>query len=288
LLGLLEVHTVNGFTFEGKGGNPAGIVRLKETLDEQTMQKIAYDLGYSETAFIKSHQANNHSFRFFTPLQEVGICGHATVAGFSYLYQQKIISPGEHNMNCGAGQLPITVMENGLISMRQKLPEFGKTLPVITVAPLLNLETEALPGPIQIVSTGLRKIFCPVESRDKLDSISPDEKAIINLSKEHNVTGIYCFSYAAGKIICRNFAPLVGISEDNATGTSAAALGCYLWHRRERTEKEFPLHIVQGGPHQEKGTLFPNLTIEKDNITSVSVAGWGETVNTEIIEVAHG
>ena len=69
-------------TSDGRGGNPAGVVLDAGGLDDAAMQRIAADLGYSETAFLfpRDHEPNVYDVRFFAPEQEVPFCGHATIA----------------------------------------------------------------------------------------------------------------------------------------------------------------------------------------------------------------
>jgi len=63
------------FTTDASGGNPAGVVLDARGLDDQTMQAIAAEVGYSETAFL-----TDRAVRYFSPKAEVPFCGHATIA----------------------------------------------------------------------------------------------------------------------------------------------------------------------------------------------------------------
>jgi len=63
------------FTSDPAGGNPAGVVLDARGLDDQAMQAIAAEVGYSETAFVV-----DGSVRYFSPKAEVPFCGHATIA----------------------------------------------------------------------------------------------------------------------------------------------------------------------------------------------------------------
>ena len=86
----MRYYIVDAFTDRPFGGNPAGVVLLGEEAfpDESLMIKIAAELRFSETAFVRYTQANkqsdNHAFtahvRYFTPKAEVELCGHATIA----------------------------------------------------------------------------------------------------------------------------------------------------------------------------------------------------------------
>ncbi|WP_421021536.1 PhzF family phenazine biosynthesis isomerase, partial [Klebsiella pneumoniae] len=74
----VEFYHLNAFVAQGQGGNPAGVVRHVDMLDDAQMQAIATDFGYPETAFIGHSEQANIKLRFFTPTNEVAFCGHAT------------------------------------------------------------------------------------------------------------------------------------------------------------------------------------------------------------------
>lgn len=283
----VEAFTVNAFTYKGRGGNPAGVVLAGRELCDKNKLKIASSLGYSETAFIQPYSDNRHHIRFFTPVAEVGLCGHATIASYSLMLNLGLISPGEFQMECIAGQLPIQVKDNGLVVMQQALPKFDEILEPSEVLHTIGLGEAAVGtvGPIQVVSTGLRKILCPIPTKKALEELTPNLEAIKALSRGYGVTGIYCFTLDAEQfILCRNFAPLVGINEDNATGTSVAALCCYLHHHGLRKAVDFPQGFLQGGPKLEPGYLEGCLKISDCQISQVQVAGHSTVMGKEKLE----
>lgn len=74
---------INAFAKTNEGGNPAGIVLNAGVLSENDMKKIAGILGLSETAFVTKSDVADYRVRFFTPSEEVDLCGHATIGTFS-------------------------------------------------------------------------------------------------------------------------------------------------------------------------------------------------------------
>ena len=74
----MKIYFVDSFTKERFKGNPAAVCVPDKELDIDTMQKIATEIGFSETAFIKQITDNIYSIRFFTPKIEIPLCGHAT------------------------------------------------------------------------------------------------------------------------------------------------------------------------------------------------------------------
>ena len=131
--------------------------------------------------------------------------------------------------------------------------------------------------PIQVASTGLHKIFVPVASLESLLSIVPDFAAIESVSRLHGAIGMYCYSLESksnATAHCRNFAPVVGIMEDSATGTSAAALSCVL-RQNGILEKSASLRLVyeQGDCIGQPSEIIVLLDLEDDVICGVRVAG---------------
>ena len=233
----MKVHVVSAFTSNGNGGNIAGVVLLKEFPSDNQMQAVASQAGYSETAFVTVQNSNTQHIRFFAPTKEVSLCGHATIASYAWLKENGTIQAGMHTMICPAGPQKIRVSQDGNVAMSQNLPSFGPTLAADTIISSLGIEKSDIDPnlPLQVASTGLNKIFVPLRSMEALYRIQPNFTQIADVSIQHNAIGMYCYTtetrYQA-TAHCRNFAPVVGILEDSATGTSAAALSTLLYHHR--------------------------------------------------------
>ena len=75
----MTVQRIAAFSKDGHGGNPAGVVISEKLPDEQEMQTLAAEIGYSETAFA-APSADGWRVRYFAPAMEVPFCGHATIA----------------------------------------------------------------------------------------------------------------------------------------------------------------------------------------------------------------
>ncbi|HDN95681.1 MAG TPA: PhzF family phenazine biosynthesis protein, partial [Thermoplasmatales archaeon] len=75
-------YIANAFTNKPFKGNPAGVVLEADLLNEKQMQRIAADLKCSETAFLMKSEKADYKLRYFTPIREVDLCGHATIATF--------------------------------------------------------------------------------------------------------------------------------------------------------------------------------------------------------------
>lgn len=82
----MKTYFVDSFTNEKFKGNPAAVCLPDTELDSQTMQNIATEIGFSETAFIKQISDNVYSIRFFSPKTEIPLCGHATLASSKIVF----------------------------------------------------------------------------------------------------------------------------------------------------------------------------------------------------------
>lgn len=224
-----------------KTGNPAGFVDLraqKKSLADEVMLAIAAKVGFSETAFIYSAADADFEVRFFTPSDEVDLCGHATIGLFSGMYQLGFIDAGTYTQKTKAGRLAVTIDSNGAVLMTQAQPQYGLILDEIQrsqVAKSLGLEVTDLHEtlPCQMVSTGLWDILVPLKSTEALEAIQPDFDAITEMSRGLSAVGYHVFALTeptalTTKASCRNFAPLYAILEEAATGTSNGALAAYL------------------------------------------------------------
>ncbi|MEX0906324.1 MAG: PhzF family phenazine biosynthesis protein [Balneolaceae bacterium] len=85
----IETYIVDSFTDEPFKGNPAGVCILKQKLKDDTMLSIAGELGLSETAFItKTGRSNSYNIRYFSPVMEIPLCGHATLASSKIVFDK--------------------------------------------------------------------------------------------------------------------------------------------------------------------------------------------------------
>lgn len=76
----MNTYFVDSFTTTRFAGNPAAVCWPAQELSAATMQQVAAEIGFSETAFVRPRPAGGYAIRFFTPKQEIPLCGHATLA----------------------------------------------------------------------------------------------------------------------------------------------------------------------------------------------------------------
>ncbi len=273
------VATLNAFARTKRGGNPAGIVPDADGLAETFMQKVAARVGLSETAFVQKSAAADFKIRFFTPAAEVDLCGHATIAVFSLLFGLRRITPGQHCQETKAGILGVEVRADGTVFMEQTLPVFESCIDRGEVAGSLGIGLDSLAPdmPVQIVSTGLPDIIVPVVSLRALSSLRPDLERIAEISRKHGAVGYHAFSLETKHMStahCRNFAPLYGIPEEAATGTSSGALACYLFKHGKVTDVQArKLVFEQGDILKRPSEILVRLEIGNNKIVRVQVGG---------------
>jgi len=103
----LEMYQVNAFASRYDEGNPAGVIELSEFLDDDVMISIAKENGYAETAFYTVN-GPDYNLRWFTPLQEVALCGHATLATAYIIAQEKRIKKDSYRFHTLSGLIEVT------------------------------------------------------------------------------------------------------------------------------------------------------------------------------------
>lgn len=231
----IKYYHVNAFTDTKDGGNPAGVVVDANHLTSSQMQSIAMKLGFSETAFVLDG-GFDHDFhvRFFTPTEEVDLCGHATIATFSLLKQLDKLPPqSTFVQKTKAGLLKVVVNE-GLVLMDQADPiHVKKNIDQDMLCEMMSLSQNDLGiadlmSEAEIWTTGLEDILLPVKTKEALINLEPNMDKLSDYSHQLDVIGVHAFTIEHDKIWCRNFAPGCGIPEESATGTSNGALGACL------------------------------------------------------------
>lgn len=230
----MRVYVMDAFSDRMFGGNQAGIVLADRELSDEIMRQVAAELKHSETVFIRQETDGVH-LRYFTPAGEVDLCGHATVAAFALLRKLGCIADGTQKAMTRAGALEIEV-SGETVWMDMAPPKSLGVLPKESWEELyaaygLTLSDRPEGLEPEIVSTGLADIMMPVNSHETLMRAEQSEKAVTELSKRFDVTGVHMFCLGEDKVYCSNFAPLYDIPEECATGTSNGALTYYLYER---------------------------------------------------------
>lgn len=256
---------VDAFTSEPTAGNPAGVVPDAGDLDASQMQAIANELGAPETAFVRPTDEADRELRYFTPEQEVPLCGHATIAAHSFLFERAIIDDGVHTMATDAGTFEIECEIDGTVWMEQANAEFEPVdLAHGDVADALDVDVASLRDvgadfPLTRASTGLPFLFVPINYFEHLSGMDPDFNGIEDLCDAVDATGLYAFTFdtidGESTVHGRSFVPGAGIDEDPVTGTASGALGALLRHHGAIDEEIHPVVVEQGHFLDRPGTV---------------------------------
>lgn len=281
-MGYRPVYVVDAFTRVALEGNPAGVVPLARGLSEAQMLAVAREMNLSETAFVLPSAEADLRLRFFTPTQEVPLCGHALVASLILLHEL-----GEVHLSGDAVRLRVETAAGVLaadlardaggvrVDTTQATPAFRPfERPVDDLLGILGASADDLRAdlPVELSSTGLWDVMVPLAGADAFDGLMPDCRALAALSREVGAVGVYAFVDEGDGLRCRSFAPAVGVDEDPASGTSAGALGAYLLRHGE-VRPDTPLLVSQGGACGRPGTIRVVVSGEPGEPTGVVVGG---------------
>ncbi|WP_016697388.1 PhzF family phenazine biosynthesis isomerase [Actinoalloteichus spitiensis] len=250
------------FASDPSGGNPAGVVLDARGLDDDSMLRIAADVGYSETAFLSptGTDGQHYGLRFFSPLAEVAFCGHATLATAVALAEHG--RTGRLVFDTPAGEVPVTT-EDGppvtatLTSVPTRSRPASEAEVAAALAALRWSPEDLDPGwPPHVSFAGNDHLVLGARTRGRLARLDYDFEALTEVSREHGWTTTQLFwSEDEGTVHSRNPFPLGGVVEDPATGAAAAAFGGYL-RALGRVPRRREIRIVQGEDMGRRGELL--------------------------------
>jgi len=236
----------SAFTIDPQGGNPAGVVLDARGLDGDAMQRIAAEVGYSETAFLLPRADGDLDVRYFSPLAEVSFCGHATIAAM--VAQAHVHGPGDVVLHTQAGRVRVTV-DAGFVATLTSVAPRVDTLHAADLDALLaalgwrhdELDRALPPG---LAYAGAWHPVIAAASRARLADLHYDFDALAALMAVRGWTTInLVWRENAHTLHARNPFPPGGVVEDPATGAAAAALGAYLASQeRLPNDRRFTIH----------------------------------------------
>jgi PhzF family phenazine biosynthesis protein len=249
----INVETARVFTNDGGNGNWLGVVMSAESLDKNTMQRIAKVLGFSETSFVfpVAEIKADYKVRFFTPEKEIPFAGHPSI-GTLFVLKKLGVLPQKMNYTqlIGARIVRLSAEPNGLIYMDQGEPAFGGKIGAADAAKLLGLNENQVAGTAQTVSTGLPHLIIPLVSKAALLKAQISLSVYERVRKLAKADCVMPFFAKDNKARCRMFAPAYGVKEDPATGSGCGPLASFIFasntlNRRAATGT-FRLEALQG------------------------------------------
>ena len=170
----MRFYIVDCFAEAKYQGNPLAVLIPDRPVSDAEMQRIAIEIGFSETTFIMSgRQADGgYDVRIFTTSCEVPFAGHPTL-GTAYVIREMLDGgrPSRVLLNLRAGQIPVDFAPDGMGVMTQNQPVFGEILPRDAAVAAVSLSEDDVRDdfPVQWVSTGLEAVITPLRSVEALE-----------------------------------------------------------------------------------------------------------------------
>jgi len=246
----ITIYQVDAFSDKPFGGNPAAVCVLDSWLSDHMMQDIAGELNLSETAFCVKEEDQYH-LRWFTPVDEVRMCGHATLATGHIFFTELDYKEDSISFQTKSGELTVAKLSEGHYKM---------TLPTDEVLVVfyedgldkLNIDYES-------VFVGKDDYLMILKDESEVLKARPDFKAISKLDKR----GVIITAKGdEADFVSRCFYPALGIDEDPVTGSAHTLLTPY-WSRRLSKNDLHAKQLSKRG-----GELTCQLKGEKVNISA--------------------
>lgn len=239
----VRIKQIDAFTRQPFRGNPAGVVTDAELLTDEEMQLIAREMNLSETAFVTDSEEADLQLRWFTPTQEVDLCGHATIAAFHALAEE-----GKFGIEVGAELAFRVETRSGILEVQldwdEQKPIISFELPVhqFEEAPLnkamlaeaLHLEETDFEANPMKASNGYS--YALVKSRELIDKAQPDYSRIRSWWDEYGINALALATVNTTDDVqwdMRFFAPALGVNEDPVTGSANGPMALYLWYQNK-------------------------------------------------------
>ncbi|HSV98679.1 MAG TPA: PhzF family phenazine biosynthesis protein [Sedimentisphaerales bacterium] len=289
----LTFYIVDVFAEQKYAGNQLAVFRNAEGLPSETMQKIAKEMGFSETTFILSDSPRDggYNVRIFTLAAEVPFAGHPTL-GTAYVIRREILgqSADRVNLNLKIGQIPVAFEPQPggekIPWMTPKEATFHETFDAKEVAPLLRIRPEDIDAdfPIETVTTGLPFVFVPMRSLDAVRRAAAVRDRWLDWVKDRQAKMVMVFCRqaveAGSHIHARMFADYYGIVEDPATGSANSCLAAYLVKHRCFGTDSIDVRVEQGYEIGRPSRIYLRAGL-KNGRTEVNVGG-------KVVPVAGG
>jgi PhzF family phenazine biosynthesis protein len=224
----LPIYQIDAFANKAFEGNPAAICPLQSWLPDEVMQSIAAENNLSETAFFVPAEHGYH-IRWFTPLAEVDLCGHATLASAYVIFSVLASEENTINFESKSGVLKVE-QKNDLLVM-----DFPSQPPASCPTPE-EIQHAFKSRPVDCLKS--EDYIVVFENEDEVAFAQPDFNALSKL----DLRGVAITAKSSRyDFVSRFFAPKYGINEDPVTGSAFTQLAPY-WSSKLGLKK---LHAKQ-------------------------------------------
>lgn len=218
----VQFYKIDAFTNEAFKGNPAAVCLLTEEQDAEWMQKVASEMNLSETAFLLPKE-NGYSLRWFTPVAEVDLCGHATLASAHALFEHGTLGDQISVQFFTKSGILTATKQGDWIELN-----FPSEPPEECECPeyLLN----GLGHSVTYCGKNRMDYIVEVESEELVRNLEPNWSEL----EKVDTRGIVVTARSTGSefdFVSRAFFPALGISEDPVTGSAHCGLAPY-WEKQ--------------------------------------------------------
>ncbi len=232
-----DVQRIAAFSDGDSGGNPAGVLIAASLPNTSEMQRIAADVGFSETAFATPLDSGAWRTRYFSPESEVPFCGHATIALGAALAREN--GNGVYTLQLNEATITVegqqgTGSKDGLTAALQSPPTWSKPVDASlghAVQDLFGLSAADLDPalPMSFAHAGANHVIVGLQSREVLRSMAYDQAAGKALMIDAGlITIMLAYAETPRLFHTRNPFASGGVYEDPATGAATAAFAGYL------------------------------------------------------------
>jgi PhzF family phenazine biosynthesis protein len=249
----IPLFQVDAFSDHLFGGNPAAVCPLEEWLPDATMQNIALENNLAETAFFVKEDVG-YSIRWFTPLVEVELCGHATLASAHVIFNH--LDPDSTSVTfMSRSGLLIVTRKGDLITLNFPSDVIHPAEPPQLLLASLNVK------PIEIYA-GKTDFMIVLASQREVELLDPD----FGLMKQSGGRGVIVTAKGdKTDFVSRFFAPQVGVDEDPVTGSAHTTLIPY-WSKKLGTSDLTAMQLSK-----RKGRLWCKYLDDRVEITGNAI-----------------
>ena len=296
---LLDVFTDQPFC-----GNPLAVFPAAQGLSDAQMQRIAAELGLSETAFCfpPSEPGATARLRIFPPATELPFAGHPTVGAAVHLVSSGAVAleGGRATLlleeRAGMVGVVVTGEPGGGLSAQLTAPTLPRTsaapLPAAALAAMLGLaDDDLLEGAYapRTATAGLSFTVVTVRGTEALARIRWDTASWERLLAGVEAAQLYVVAVTGNRRLrARMFAPAWGVDEDPATGAAATVLAAYLLEAQRPPDGTACWTVEQGVEMGRPSVLRVEADVSGGRLTAVRVGGSAVQLATGVFDVPGG
>jgi trans-2,3-dihydro-3-hydroxyanthranilate isomerase len=284
----IGVKQVDVFTDTPLTGNPVGVILDASGLTDQQLEAIAREMAVPATAFIlpPSTAAAHVRIRVYTPQAEVPLLGHAAIASFHALAEDRMLGmdqPGTYkfDVEVKSGIMPVRVEKRSDATecyLSLPTPEFIRAGQFkLDAMRILNIALEEFESRMPIVVAGA--LYVPIRRLHTIFSMRPNFFAMSQFLINKNLTGLCAFTLETvdrtSTVHSRYFSPTAVVNEDPVTGSANGPLGVYLFERGELQDDDGKVVLIgeQGDAIGRKGRVTVTLMVQGSAVVSLEVGG---------------